>query len=798
MSKAIKAGQGEYYLGLAGADDYYLSGSEPPGFWLGSGAKPLGLEGEVDKTHFRNLLRGFSPDGTRALVRNANAERRAGWDLTWSAPKSVSVAWSQADAATRERIEECLRQAVIAAVAYLEAVGGISRRGVDGHIHESARLVFAGFLHSTSRAQDPQIHIHAILLNVGIRRDGTTGTLEPRELYRHQMAAGALFRAELAHALESALGLRSRREGRSFELLGVDTDLMAFFSKRRAEIEAELARTGWQGAKAAEIANFATRQQKEFRPREELFAEWQRIGRDHHWTTKELSWLLNAKFPARDAATEQSSAAAEAVTKLTTHESHFSRRQIVQAMAECCQGRGLNAATALQLSHDLLRSPEIVPLSQFRGEPQFTTREILALERQIIARAASMVLRQTPCDGEPVQQAMKRHPMLSVEQRQALQHLCLTSGGLLLVQGMAGTGKSTLFAAAREAWHAQGRLVIGAALSGKAASGLSHATQIPCTTLHRLLSSLRDGSLSLHPRSVMVIDEASMIGTRQLAELVAACSRSGASLVLSGDPRQLQAIELGGVFAELCRRFESVSLTEIHRQREPWARKAVQDFAQGEAAAGMLPYQQRGLVSEATDRHEAINRLVQDWKSIPGESSQRIALSATIADVFDINRRIQAERHLHGELGSVPVQIGTNTFYEQDRVLFVRNLPGLKIWNGDLGVITKVDGHAVDVRLDDGRTVRLDRNGFRDLRHGYALTTHKAQGITVEDSLVLAGQSTTHREMTYVQASRSRGVTRWYVDGELSELLPQMARSREKHAASRLVAGPELELTINR
>ena len=109
ISKAIKAGQGEYYLSLAGVDDYYTAGSEPPGYWLGSGAGALGLAGEVDKEQFRHLLRGLSPDGDRKLVRNADSERRAGWDLTWSAPKSVSVAWSQADPETRERIEQCLR-----------------------------------------------------------------------------------------------------------------------------------------------------------------------------------------------------------------------------------------------------------------------------------------------------------------------------------------------------------------------------------------------------------------------------------------------------------------------------------------------------------------------------------------------------------------------------------------------------------------------------------------------------------------------------------------------------------------
>jgi conjugative relaxase-like TrwC/TraI family protein len=643
ISKAIKAGQGEYYLSLAGVDDYYTAGHEPPGYWLGLGAVELGLQELVDKDQFRHLLRGLSADGARKLVRNVDAERRAGWDLTWSVPKSVSVAWSQADPVIRQQIEHCLHRAVASGVDYLETVGGVSRRGEDGHIHESARLILGAFLHSTSRAQDPQLHVHTLLLNVGVRRDGTTGTLEPRGLYRHQMAAGALFRAELAALLESELGLRSRREGRSFELLGVDTGLMAHFSKRRAAIEAELARTGSSGARAAEMANFATRQKKESRPREELFAEWQQIGRDHHWTAKELSWLIHAGFPVRDPEEERRSVAIEAMAMLTNHESHFSQRQVVQAMAECCQGRALNAEAALRLTDLMLRSPELVRLCEYRGEIQFTTREILALERAILARAESMQRREVPVStAAAIDEAVARHPQLGAQQREALRLVCSGAGGLSLVQGMAGTGKSSLFAAARELWAEQGRVVYGAALSGKAAKGSATATGIECTTVHRLVSLLRGGGVTLDRGSVVLLDEASMIGTRQLAEIVAACSQGGASLVLCGDSRQLQAIELGGVFAELCRRYESVSLTEIHRQCEPWAREAVMAFAEGRAEAALLPYHQRGLICEARDHALALERLLEDWSKVtPSDAKEQVILAGTVGDVAEINRRVQ-------------------------------------------------------------------------------------------------------------------------------------------------------------
>lgn len=166
ISKSIKgAGQGEYYLNLAATDDYYLeTDREAPGFWLGEGARLLGLQGLLKPDDFRHLLRGYSPDGTVSLVRNITSRRRAGWDLTWSAPKSVSVAWSQAEPETRMEFEAAMRCAAALGVAYLEGVGVVSRQGENGVLKSKASLVFAAFPHSTSRAQDPQLHIHTSFL----------------------------------------------------------------------------------------------------------------------------------------------------------------------------------------------------------------------------------------------------------------------------------------------------------------------------------------------------------------------------------------------------------------------------------------------------------------------------------------------------------------------------------------------------------------------------------------------------------------------------------------------------------
>ncbi len=800
IGKAIKAGQGEYYLSLASTDDYYLSGHEPPGYWLGQGAAELSLAGELQPEHFRNLLRGLSADGERKLVRNADAERRAGWDLTWSAPKSVSVAWSQASPETRLAIEACLRRAVSAGIAYLEEVGAVTRRGLDGLVHEKARLLFGAFLHSTSRAQDPQLHVHTILLNVAIRRDGTTGTVEPKLLYRHQVVAGTLFRAELALALELDLGLRSRREGRSFELLGVDPALITFFSKRRAAIEAELARRGQSGAKAAEQANFATRQKKEIRPREELFAEWRQIGREHHWSTKELSWLLHAPFPPRNVAWEHSAAGEEAIKKITESESHFSSRQLLQSAAESCQGRGLGAADAQRIGRDLLRSPDVIELCVYRGERHYTTKATLELERSVVATAEAIFQRrQVLSDAAPVDAVLRSHPKLSSEQSNALRHLTAAKGGLVLLHGMAGTGKSTLFAAAKAVWEQQGLEVQGAAPSGRAAAGLADGTGISSTTLHRFLRRCQEAPESLTPKSVVVLDEAGMIGTRQLAQVLNHCARQGASLVLAGDARQLQPIEMGGLFPELCERLNASRLTEIRRQRDLWARSAVQDFAFGRAERALQAYHGRGLISENDATPAAVSQLMKDWKRhASSDLGNSIMLAGTTVHVDELNHRAQAERCLQQALGPIAIQNGPETFRIGDRVLFTRNAPSLRVCNGYLGTLTGAHGKAVTVQLDNGHSVQLDPQKYPHLRLGYAVTTHKSQGMTVERSFVLTGSTMTDRELSYVQASRARGDTRWYLTEELDAVSQRMTRSHEKVAALSLVDGPMLQQLLIR
>ena len=376
----MSGGQGGYYTSLASADDYYTEGGEPPGLWRGKGAEEMGLIGKVDTEAFHHLFEGFTADGAEKLVQSAGRDNhRPGWDLTFSAPKSVSTLWSQADEATRRDIQQAHKEAVTAALDYLEKEAGVTRRGKGGEHEEKAKLLIAMFEHGTSRAQDPQLHTHALVLNLGLREDGTCGTLESKHLYQHKMTAGALYRAELSALLEKRLGLQSERVKSWFELSGVPKNLTETFSTRRQEIETLMERMGYDGAKASAFAALATREVKGHVAREELFQQWQKVGEALGWRKTEVSEFLQRcreaerQAPKRDVWSEAEQCLTRATEKLTEQHSHFAERELLRFAFEDAQGRGVQARTIQEEVSTFLMRPDIIRVGTAGGETRYTT-----------------------------------------------------------------------------------------------------------------------------------------------------------------------------------------------------------------------------------------------------------------------------------------------------------------------------------------------------------------------------------------------------------------------------------------
>jgi conjugative relaxase-like TrwC/TraI family protein len=790
--QAMANGREGYYLDLARAD-YYAAGGEPPGRWMGRGARALGLEGRVRPADLRAALAGFGPGG-RPLVRNAGSPgRQPGWDLTFSAPKSVSLFWAMAGPEARRAVQRAQADAVRAGLDFLEDAAAWSRVGAGGRGAVRCGLVAAAFEHGTSRATDPNLHTHVLLINVGVSEAVVSRTILSRPVYEAKMAAGAVYRAELAYQLRERLGLSCEARRTWFELAGVPDEALAAFSTRRRDIAAALAARGASGPKAAAVAALATRPTKPAAPRADLFPEWQAAGSATGFGPAEAERLTARVAPHPDPAARLAGAIPAAAADRADRRGSFAEPELVRAVAEAVQAEGVPAAAIRDSVRAYLGgSPDVVRLGTHDRRGRYTTADLFAVERALLQTAHEMTRTAcVPADEADLFAALNSRD-LHPEQVAALRHLTQAPGRLRLGDGRAGTGKTALLTAAREVWERGGRAVGGVALAGKAARGLEAGSGIPSETLHRRLAELDAGRLALTADTVVVADEAGMIPTRLLARLIDHARRANALLVLVGDHRQLQSIDAGGGFKALGDRLGRAELTRVVRQREAWARRAVLDLAAGDAASALRSFADHGLVTVAADRGSAAAALAADWAARGGaaDPDRHLILAATNDEAAALNRLCRVERARAGAVTGPPVRLDGSEVAAGDRVLFTRNSRLLGVTNGSLGTVVRADPgrRRLAVRLDGGPVVSVPVADYPHLRPGYAVTTHRAQGATAAHAYVLAGGAMTDRELTYVQLSRARGTTRVYVDrlsaGEsLGDLARAMTRSRQHRLA---------------
>jgi len=787
------AGQGDYYLELA-QEDYYTKGGEPPGTWYGQGAEALGVEGQVGEAELKNLLNGYSKNGSEKLVQNAGSEdRQSGWDLTFSAPKSVSSLWAVSDPETRKLIQESQEAAVKAGLDYIQEEAGITRRGKGGQQIEDAKLTFATFEHGTSRAQDPQLHTHALALNIGVREDGTTGSIRSSDIFEQKMAAGAVYRAELSYQLEQKLGLETERDKSFFQVSGVPKELNDEFSKRRKEIESELEDGGFSGAKASKVAALNTRGKKGHIPREELFESWKEIGQKYEFGAEQAK-ELQGKAPARSKEQELETSLKDGTTQITDRDSYFTRQNLVRYTAENAQGRGLSAKEVKNGVDDYLAtSPEIVRLGERDGKTYYTTKEILAHEENILKTSNERKGDNFTVRGQSVEAAIAKRPTMLDEQKDAVRHITQKEGATQIVTGFAGTGKSFMLEAAKEAYQADGYKVYGAAPSGIAAKGLENETGIKSETIHRTLMDIERGNLTLDKKSVLIVDEAGMVSTKLMSRVVDETNKSGAKLVLVGAENQIQSVEAGGSLKALKEDLGHKELTTIRRQNEQWSRDAVKSFAEGEAHKALKSYAERGLVTVKDNPNEARDSLVESWKKDGvAKPKENIIIASTNLDIAILNEKAQVARFSEKQLKGDGYQLNGKQYFEGDRVLFTKNSKKLGVANGDLGTITEIDkkNKKFSVQLDSGSKASIDVENYDNLKLGYAITAHKSQGGTFQNSYLYVGSTGLEdREISYVKASRAKNTTQFFMDKEvagegLKDISKTMTKSHMKELAT--------------
>lgn len=355
---------------------------------------------------------------------------------------------------------------------------------------------------------------------------------------------------------------------------------------------------------------------------------------------------------------------------------------------------------------------------------------------------------------------------LSLEQETAIRR-CLGSDGLVPIIGYAGAGKSTMLSAAHQAWEKQGYNVIGAALSGKAADGLEKTSGIESHTIASLEKSWGSGYKHLTPNDVLVIDEAGMIGTRQMARVIKKVKQSGGKLVLVGDPEQLQPINAGTPFRDICNALNPARLTEIHRQQEDWQKQASLDLANLQTEKALQAYKSRDHVVETTNTETAILSLVEDYMvdlELHGKTKSRLALAHKRKDVHAINQAIRSAIKSGGGLTNevlLTTDHGKRAFTKGDRILCTKNDRSLGVRNGMLGTVESLGQDEITIVIDQGSissdNSRLTINPklYSAIDHGYATTIYKSQGVTVDQTYVLAS-AMMDKHLTYVAMTRHR------------------------------------------
>jgi Ti-type conjugative transfer relaxase TraA len=826
----LARGQQDYYLNSVarGVEDYYLGAGEAPGYWLGGGAADLGLEGHVRERELTPVLEGRDPATGEAVSHRHHKARMPGFDLTFRAPKSVSLVHALGPKEDSNEIINAHDSAVLAALDYLERHTAVGRRGTDGVIPiDSSGFVAAAFRHRTSRAGDPLLHTHVLVANLIHGDDAKWSALDGRLLYSHAKTAGYLYQAQLRKEISRRLGAEwTQVRNGTAEIEGIPRAAIDEFSRRRAEIEIRMEQRGERSARAAQVATLDTRRAKDHGVRPEgLQPEWERRAESVGLTRKDLKQVLGRSRtnyrPLASSLTDE----LFGPDGLTRDASSFTVREVIQALCER-RGPGVSAAQIEKEANELLESDLVVRLSAAKSDflltstslrlgngqvvpsindaTRYSTKEMLRLEERLIRRAVD---RQDDsvavADKAALRGALAGRRSLSRDQRRMVEDLTCSGRGVEVVVGKAGTGKTFALDAARDVWESSGVKVIGCALSARAAKELEAGSGIESSTIAALMKDLDDWNTpGLERDSVVVVDEAGMVGTRQLDALLNHAEDDGAKVVLVGDDKQLPEIAAGGAFRALKEELPAIELSEVRRQSNSWERDALELLREGRSAEAVEVYGDRDRLVVGRDAAETRAALVTDWWQASQEG-QAVMIAARKADVSDLNDKARTILKAEGVLGDEDLTLRGRSFSVGDEVMTLRNDRGLGVINGSRGVVASVDLQAreLSVRVNDKGLVTLPADYLEagHVTHSYAITGHKAQGMTTDRAFVL-GDDSLYREWGYVAMSRGREENRLYVvmgDGcgrddvggaierpnEVDQLVRSLERSRAKSLA---------------
>lgn len=666
ISKPLSAGQAQAYHKeeFANAqENYYSEGDRIRGEWHGKLAEEWGLRGDVQEEQFARLANGQHPMTGEQLVRYQAAreyanergetvstmEHRAGWDATFSAPKGVSLtALVGGDEKVRQAHRESVKVALDELEHYVQA-----RIGGNHPAETTGKWVAASFEHDSARPVDgyaaPQLHTHVVFFNLTETENGETRSLQPRELYRSQQYATAIYRSELALRLkEHGYEIEQGKSGQP-EIKGYTREYLEASSPRRQQIQEHLAEQGVRGAGAAQIAAHQTRDDKlpaitheEMQQRHREMAA--QFGQQPDQVEREAQARHVEQQNPEQKQQHIESALTYAREKNLERHAVTDERELMRDTLKRSMGEASFAEVRSRFEKHI-ESGELIEVEKRSPWRAFTTSEMIGYERGTIAAMRAGQNQHEPLvSSESWREVEEKHAHLSTSQRTAVEQIVSSQDKIMGLEGVAGAGKTTSLAAVREAAEREGYEVRGLAPTSRATHKLAESG-IESETLQRHLRC--EEQIDSGQKRLYVLDESSLAGTRQMNEFLHRLHGED-RVLLVGDTRQHEAVEAGRPFQQLQEAgMQTARLDEIVRQKDPALKEAVDQLARGDVRGAIENLDQQGRVHEIVDRDERLREIARDYARQPQDT---LVISPDNVSRRELNALIHREMQERGDV----------------------------------------------------------------------------------------------------------------------------------------------------